>query len=210
MVSKNLRHIALLRYLLIFCIIFAGSISHVQGQSINDEYKLKLKQSLKVPDIKIHGSPKYNPLEIKQNNSEKIEVSPTTELPNLYQHFKGKYTDMIEDFKPDFSVTNADKKSMLARSHIDYTDGKLHLIPDSRSIYQSAQYTRNDYGVGIYADENSPEWLIKLRNKVTPQYRNIDLDPIRFFEGIKAQQRKEQLDKILRAYNVYDEIRAKE
>lgn len=208
--SNYYQYIFLRKFLWIFCIVFAGSIPHVHGQNLNDEYKLKLKKSLKVPDIKIHGTPKYSLLEIQQNNSEKIEVSPTTELPTPYKHFKGKYTDMIEDFKPDFSVTNVDKKSMLARSKIDYSDGKLHLIPDSRSIYQSAQYTRNDYGVGIYADEDSPEWLIKLRNKVTPQYKNIELDPVRYFEGIKARKRKEQIDKILRAYNVYDEIRSED
>lgn len=179
-----------------------GIALQVEAQQIGDEFKKQLKQSLKSPEIIIRNTPKYSPLEIEQNPTEKLQVSPTTQLPSIYNHLKGEYSDMVQRFKPDFTVTGKDLTSHLARSAIDYSDGKVHAIPDARSITQMTNYTRNDFGLGFYADEDSPEWMKKLRNILTPQYRNIDLDPVRTIQAIKARKRKEAVDKILKAYKM--------
>lgn len=190
--------------LLLLFLLFSlpGIALRVEAQQVGDEFKKQLKQSLKSPEIIIRNTPKYSSLEIEQNPTEKLQVSPTTQLPSIYNHLKGGYSDMIQRFKLDFTVTNKDLTSQLARTTIDYSDGKVHAIPDARSIMQMTNYTRNDFGLGFYADEDSPEWLKKLRNKFTPQYRNIDLDPIRTIQAIKARKRKEAVDKILKAYNM--------
>ncbi len=182
------------------CTAIATTLSKSYAQEFNDELKKKLRQSLDVPDRQPphrHQAINITPKE----NQEVLKVSPTTKLPTKFDRI-----ELLEPIPPEqrvhieLEVTNIDTKSQLARSAINYSNGRVHAIPDARSISQSAQYTRNDYGVGFYADEDSPDWLRKLRNKHTPQYRDIDLDPVRYFQRLKAKKRKEQVDRIKKVY----------
>lgn len=192
-------HTSLYCFVLVATLFLVAENTH--AQSINDEFKQKLKQSLKSNDPHLKPELKHQPFQVQQDQKDVLKVSPTTKLPSQFDKI-----ELLEPLVPEqrihinLNVTNIDTESQLARSSIDYSTGKVHEIPDSRSKLQWMQYTRNDYGLGIYADEDSPEWLRIIRNKTTPRYRNIDLDPIRYFQRRKARKHKEQVDKIKKVY----------
>ncbi|MDD2244010.1 MAG: hypothetical protein VB024_05145 [Dysgonamonadaceae bacterium] len=191
----------------LFILITLCSVTgNVYAQHTNDEFKLQLKKSLggTITKPELNQLPKSKALQIRPLNeeSEVLKVSPTTKLPTRYdkiQTINQVSPEEIVDI--ELNYTNKDYKSQLARTSIDYSDGKVQAIPDARSITQSAQYTRNDYGLGVYADEDSPEFMRKIRNKVTPIYRDLDLDPIRTIQRIKSRNRQKKVDVILKAYD---------
>jgi hypothetical protein len=187
-------------------IVLCCTVGKTYAQQTNDDFKLQLKKSLNMKGAKpeLMPMPKNQQLQIKPNkqNDEVLEVSPTTKLPSKYDRIQTLNPVSPEErVKIEMSYTNKDYNSQLARSSIDYSDGKVHAVPDARDIHQFTQNTRNDYGLGVYADEDSPEFMRKIRNKVTPVYRDIDLDPIRTIQRIKARNRQKKVDEILKAYN---------
>jgi len=193
-------------YKLFMLITLCSVTGNVYSQHTNNEFKLQLKKSLNGTNIKpeLRQLPKSQPLQVRPliEESEVLKVSPTTKLPSRYDNIQTLNPVSPEEIvNMNLRYTNKDYKSQLARSSIDYSDGKVHAIPDARSITQSAQYTRNDYGLGVYADEDSPEFMRKIRNKVTPIYRDIDLDPIRTIQRIKSRNRQKKVDVILKAYD---------
>lgn len=195
--------------MLFFLCIAGSAVSKIWAQEFNDEMKKKLRQSLIVPEQK---PLQYQPSPIKirpQQNQEVLKVSPTTKLPTVYdravtnQVVKPEEISRVEKEIGEIAK-RVDDASQPARAAINYSDGKVHPIPDGASRLQWAQHTRNDYDLGIYTDESSAEWLVRLRNRITPRYRNIDLDPVRTIQNIKARKRKEKVNKIKKAYGQSD------
>ena len=169
--------------LLLLFLLFSlpGIALRVEAQQVGDEFKKKLKKSIKpLESIPIPSfSPKNVTVPIELQHKDKLVVSPTTKLPTIYDHFNEMTNDTIrwlENFNPEFIVTNS--------KGTDYTDGKVHSIPDARSIMQNAQYTGVG-GAGIV-------------------FGDLDLDPVRVYKAYKARKRKEKVDKIKRAYNQID------
>lgn len=190
-------------YFILFVAFFSVLTTDLQAQHTNDDFKRNLRKSLQPPEkLEIKSELKYQPYKIEQNNSEVLKVSPTTKLPTQFDRVElEEPIPPIEKLQIDLTVTNVDNTSQPGRAAIDYSDGKVHAIPDSRSISQSVQNVRNDYGLGIYADDSYADWIKKLRNKTTPKYRDLDLDPVRYFQRLKAAKRKEKVDKIKKVYN---------
>ncbi len=177
-------------------------VSKLKAQEFNDEMKKKLRQSLLVPEMKPQQhQPEQLSIQISPiQNQEVLKVSPTTKLPTKF--------DRIVTLNPlppeakisiELNVTNLGK-NQLERSQIDYSSGKYNAVPDARSITQWVQYTRGDYGLGIYAGEGSADWVYKVRKLTTPPYSGFDVDPIRAIQRYKARKRKEKVDRIKKAY----------
>lgn len=190
-------------YYILLSVAFLLVTPLLHAQHTNDDFKRNLRKSLQAPEApNIKSELKYQPFQVQQNNTEILEVSPTTKLPTRYDKVElHELIPPIEKLQIDLNVTNVDNRSQLGRSAIDYSDGKVHAIPDARSISQSVQHTRNDYGLGFYADDSSAEWLIKLRNRTSRVHRDIDLDPVRFFQRKKAEKHRKQVEKIKKVYN---------
>lgn len=190
-------------YFILSVVIFLVLTTDLQAQYTSDDFKRNLRKSLQTPEkLDIKSELKYQPYRIKQSDSEVLKVSPNTKLPTQFDRVElNDPVPPIEKLHIDFTVTNVDQTTQVGRSTIDYSDGKVHAIPDARSISQSVQYVRNDYGLGIYADDSYADWIVELRNKTTPKYRDIDLDPVRYFQRLKAAKRKEKVDKIKKVYN---------
>ena len=176
---------------------------NLHAQYTGDDFKRSLKNSIHAADNQsVESELKYQLFQVRQNSNDVLQVSPTTKLPSKFDKIELNEPILpIDRIHLDLNVTNINSESQLERSSIDYSDGKVHEIPDARSVSQSVQHTRNDYGLGVYADKDSPEWLMKLRNKTSCVYRDIDLDPIRFFRRLRAQKHKIQVDKIKKVYN---------
>lgn len=176
---------------------------NVSAQRTNDEFKLKLKQSLKSGDLNLKSELKPQSIGIQQYEKEVLKVSPTTQLPTKFDRIEVLHPIPPEqEIHINMTVTNVDTKSQPARSAFNYDRGAYIPIPDPTSISQFCQHTRNDYGLGFYADKDSPEWLRRLRNRTTPQYRNIDLDPVRAIQRMKAKKRAEKVKVIKKAYGM--------
>ncbi|MDK2969355.1 MAG: hypothetical protein PWQ65_458, partial [Bacteroidota bacterium] len=153
----------------------------------------------------LNSAPKLqyqNPQQSQNQSSEVLKVSPTTKLPPRYDNVISNWPvtpeEIVKTEKDIAEKARIPGSSQPDRAAIDYSDGKIHPFPDARSISQFTQHTRNDYDLGIYADEDSPEWMRTLRNFITPRYRDIDLDPVRNIQRYKARKHKEQVDKIKR------------
>lgn len=179
-------------------LVFAAGTTY--AQQTDDEFRQKLRHSLINNDPEMKSGLKHQPLVRQQDGKDILKVSPTTKLPTRLDRIQ-----LLEPILPEekihihFTITN-EKYDQASRSRNDYSTGKVIPVPDGRSIMQSTQYTRNDYGLGIYADKDSPAWLRKLRNATTPQYRNIDLDPVRAIQSRKQNKRQKKIDKIKRIY----------
>lgn len=173
--------------------------SSLFAQETSDAFKLKLRESLLPPNEKTEL--KHYPIKIKQwqNNKKPLTVSPDTKLPTKFDRIK-IYELLLPEEKINISlnVTNRNM-SQNERSGIDYSAGKVHPIPDARSITQFCQYTTGDL-LGVYADSNSPQWLKSLRNHSNPRYQDRDLDPIRMIERRKAAKRKQKWNMIFKHY----------
>ncbi|MDO5523142.1 MAG: hypothetical protein Q4G48_03750 [Bacteroidia bacterium] len=165
--------------------------------------KKKLRQSLIVPDQKqmqqelLRQSIKIRP----QQNDEVLKISPTTKLPTKYDRIQVLHPAEEYEIHLNLNPTNVDK-SQLNRATIDYSTGKYNAVPDARSITQWAQYTRGDYGLGVYADEKSPDWLRKLSKMTNPARSGFDIDPVRAIQNHKARKRKVKVDRIKKAYGM--------
>lgn len=190
-------------YFILSVAVFFLLTTDLQAQHTNDDFKRNLRKSLRPPEkVDIKPELKYQPYQIKQSDSEVLKVSPTTKLPTQFDRVElEEPIPPVEKLQIDLTVTNVDNTSQPGRAAIDYSDGKVHAIPDVRSISQSIQYVRSDYGLGIYADDSYADWIKKLRKKTTPKYRDLDLDPVRYFQRLKAAKRKEKVDKIKKVYN---------
>ena len=163
--------------------------------------KKKLRESLIMPETKPLQPQPQKPIQLRPNqNDEVLKVSPTTKLPTrldriqILHHPEEKY-----EIRLNLSYTNA-SKNQLERSKIDYSQGKVNLVPDARSITQWVQYTRGDYGLGFYVDDDAADWVKTVRNVTTPPYSGFDLDPVRAIQRYKARKRQEKVDRILKAY----------
>lgn len=194
-------------YSIILIVTLAAVAQQVRAQQTGDDFKRQLKKSLGSSSaLEMKPEFKYqNPQQTQQYNSDVLKVSPTTKLPTKYDRVvtnEPVSPEEIAKLEKDIEEQAFEVKdpSQPARAAINYSDGKVHEVPDARSKLQWAQHTRNDYDLGIYTDESSPEWLVKLRNTITPKYRNIDLDPVRTIQNMKARKRKEKVDKIKQAY----------
>ncbi len=185
-------------YILFLMMTFFGALS-LMAQETSDAFKLELRESLLPPIEK--SELKLHPLRIKQwqNSDKPLTVSPNTKLPTKFDriiiHDPALWKEKV---KINLNVTNRDI-SQNGRSKIDYSNGKVHAIPDARSITQFCQHTTGD-PLGVYADSDSPPWLKFLRNHSNPQYQDIDLDPIRTLERHRAKKRKQKWEKIFKHY----------
>lgn len=183
------------------CIIAATAASKLNAQEFNDEMKKKLRQSLTVPEQKpIQYQPKRANIQVlPQDNQEVLKVSPATKLPTKYDKIQVLHPPEEYEVHLNLNVTNIGTRQ-LNRAKIDYSNGKFNAVPDARSITQWVQYTRGDYGLGIYAGEGSADWVYKVRKLTTPPYSGFDADPVRAIQSYKARKRKEKVDRIKKAY----------
>ena len=190
-------------YLFFVTTVFLVAADNIHAQSIDDEFKRQLKQSL-ITDGPM-GKPelKKDPFKIRQDRKEVLKVSPTPKLPTQYDR-----VELLEPESPEEKIhlnleyTNP-KTDQLSRSAYDYSTGKVIPIPDTNSKIQQGLNTRNDYGIGLYIDEESaPEWLRKIRNITTPGYSGFDVDPVRAIQRHKAAKRQEKINKILKVYDM--------
>ncbi len=182
------------------CVVAATATTKLNAQEFNDEMKKKLRQSLIVPEQKPLQHPLQQPIRIlPRQNREVLKVSPTTKLPTKFDRIQILYPPEKYEIHLDLNVTNAGT-SQLNRAKIDYSSGKFNAVPDARSITQWVQYTRGDYGLGIYAGEGSADWIYKVRKITTPPYSGFDADPVRAIQNYKARKRKEKVDRIKKAY----------
>lgn len=162
-------------YCLFLMTILIFASENVCAQQTNDEFKLKLKQSLKTKDIDLKPELKYQPFDVKQDDGEVLKVSLTTKLPTKFDRIQLLHPDYPE-IHLDLNVTNLEKN--LATDKTDYSNGKLVPVPDARSISQFTQYTGQGAG-GLVTG---------------------DFDPVRAIQNYKAKKRKEKVDKIKKAY----------
>jgi hypothetical protein len=183
------------------CIVAATATSQLNAQEFNDEMKKKLRQSLAVPEQKpMQYQPKRANIQaLLQENQEVLRVSPTTKLPTKFDGIQVPHPPEKYEIHLNLNVTNAGR-SGLDRAKMDYSNGKFNAVPDARSIAQWVQYTRGDYGLGIYAGEGSADWIYKVRKLTTPPYSGFDADPVRVFQNHKARKRKEKVNRIKKAY----------
>ena len=154
-----------------------------------------------MPEQKPQQHKLQQPIQIlPQQNQEILKVSPTTKLPTKFDRIQ-----LLNPIPPEqqihinLNVTNVGT-SQTDRGRIDYSTGKYNLVPNARSITQWVQYTRGDYGTGIYVGEGSADWVYKARKLTTPPYSGFDADPVRAIQNYKARKRKEKVDKIKKAY----------
>lgn len=184
------------------CIVTATFVSELQAQEFNDEMKKKLRQSLIVPEqnpleYKNPQTPQIHPLQ----NPEVLKVSPTTKLPTKFDRIQILHPPEKYEIHLNLNVTNAGE-SQLDRATIDYSTGKFNAVPDARSITQWVQYTRGDYGLGVYVGEGSADWVYKVSKFTTPPYSGFDADPVRAIKSHKARKRKVKVDRIKKAYGM--------
>ena len=186
------------------CFVTAALLSELQAQEFNDEMKEKLRQSLIVPEQKpLQYQPRHQPIQmLPQQNQEVLKVSPPTKLPTKFDRIQILHPPEKYEIHLNLNVTNAGT-SQLDRAKIDYSNGKYNAVPDARSITQWVQYTRGDYGLGVYAGEGPVDWIYKFRNIITPPYSGFDADPVRTIKNRKARKRKEKVDRIKKAYGQY-------
>lgn len=182
----SIRQITKIPFLFLLCFVTTVFVSELKAQEFNDEMKKKLRQSLGAPEQKpIHHQQATQIL--PQQNQEVLKVSPTTKLPTKFDRIA-----ILHPLPPepkiniDLNVTNTGN-SQSDRARIDYSNGKFNPVPDTRSVTQWIQYTRGDYGVGIYTGESKGS-------------AGFDADPVRAIQNYKARKRKEKVDRIKKAY----------
>lgn len=136
--------------LIFVCIIVFGFFTtKLNGQSLNDEMKKSLRQSLLIPDNKPNRQPLQHSPQIRTNQyQEKLKVSPTTKLPS-----KG---DQIQVLHP------------LEEQTIHINTNVTNSIPINERPRGSVKFENN--GKNMQAISNAGE-------KVKPSGR--DFDPIR-------------------------------
>jgi hypothetical protein len=192
-------------YFFIAVTAFVIFSEETDAQQTNEDFKYRLKESIKNSGLNSGPKLQYqNPQQSQNQNSGVLKVSPTTKLPTRYDNVISNWPVTPEEIaKTEKEIAEKARipgSSQPDRAAINYSDGKIHPVPDARSISQFTQHTRDDYDLGLYADDDSPEWMRSLRNYITPRYRNIDLDPVRNIQRYKAKKHKEQVDKIKQAY----------
>ncbi len=183
------------------CLLMLGLASEAEAQEFNEEMKRKLRESLTAPELN-PPSQKIQPIQIRpqrNNPDEVLKVSPTTKLPTRFDRIEILHPLPETGLSINMKVTNLDI-SQSGRSKIDYSTGKVHAIPDSRSISQWAQNTRNDYGLGLYVPDEAPDWMKKIRKFTNSNYQGFDADPVRAIQRHKARKRQEKVNKIIKAY----------
>lgn len=189
----------------VLIVVLLAITQQVDAQKTDELFKNRLKESIKNSGLDPAPKLQYkNPQQSQNQNSGVLKVSPTTKLPSRYDNVISNWPvtpeEIVKTEKEIAEKARIPGSSQPDRAAIDYSDGKIHPVPDARSISQFTQHTRNDYDLGLYTDDDSPEWMRSLRNFITPRYRDIDLDPVRNIQRYKAKKHKEQVDKIKQAY----------
>ena len=165
---------------LLLIVILAITTKQSYAQQTNDEFKLKLKQSLKTDDINLKPELKYQQIEIEKSHKEVLKVSPTTKLPTKFDRIQVLYPPDKYEINLDLSGINLKKN--LATNQIDYSTGKYNAVPDARSISQWTQYSGQGAGASVNVG---------------------DLDPVRAVNRYKARKRKVKVDRIKKVYGQY-------
>ena len=163
------------KYGFAFMLIFISATAALQAQQTGDDFKKKLRESLKIDDGKVNTQLKYKPQTIEQYDSDVLKISPTTKLPTKYD----KLLSLPLPLKPNIEMNVTNRETGPLADKIDYSTKKL--LPDA---VPSSLHSKIIRPIG-------PSVTIG----------DLDLDPVRAIQAYKRQKRQKKIDKIKQAYD---------
>ena len=162
-------------YVFLLMTIALFSSRDMMCQQTDDDFKMKLRQSLKSNSLEMKPQLKYQQQQIEQYKNDALKVGPTTKLPTKYDDLLA--VPLPPEPKIEMNVTN--RKSGPLADKIDYSTKKM--LPDAVPSSLQSKILRPvgpaiSIGVG-------------------------DLDPVRAIQAYKRAKRQKKINKIKQAYN---------
>jgi transcription initiation factor TFIID subunit TAF12 len=120
------------RYIFLIFLFFASST--LLAQDFNEELRNRIREQ--ITELERPQQPQQHaPFQPNQQHQEQevLRISATTRLPSKFCRIQTLYRPEEMKVNISFKVTNRNR-SQVARSQIDYSNGRINPIPDSRSI----------------------------------------------------------------------------
>ena len=105
------------KYGFAFMLIFISATATLQAQQTGDDFKKKLRESLKINDSKVNTQLKYKPQAIEQYDSDVLKISPTTKLPTKYD----KLLNLPLPLEPNIEMNVTNRVTGPLADKIDYS-----------------------------------------------------------------------------------------
>lgn len=163
-------------YVFVLVTIFILSTKEAAAQQTGDDFKMKLRQSLKsnLPGGSLKPDLKFQPQQIEQYEKDVLKVGPTTKLPTKYDGL----LNLPLPPEPNIEMNVTNRNSGPVTDKIDYSTKKL--LPDA---VPSSLQSKIHRPIG-------PNVSIEVG----------DFDPVRAIQAYKRAKRQEKINKIKKAY----------